>query len=363
MDGYAASGTGDRADNLHTESATPERVLALVEDAARVATSKVSAIHKITQMTHILALNATIEAARAGAAGKCFAVVAGEVKSVAGEIARLASEMDGELREAFEALSAVGQRMASEIRGQRLVDLALNAIETMDRNLYERSCDVRWWATDAAVIQAATDRTPDACAHVAKRLGVILAAYTVYLDLWLCDMNGVVLANGRLDRFPGVKGSCVAREAWFRDVLATPSGEEFVGAYVAVNSALGNVPVATFAAAVRRNGDAHGKPIGVLGIHFDWGPQADAVVRGVRLSPEERDRSRVLLVDATGLVLAASDGNGVLRERISLPACQQECGFATDQSGRTVAFHRTPGYETYRGMGWSGVIVQEPSNK
>ncbi len=361
MDGYVAAGSTNGPASTQQGSATPERVLALVDDAAKVATSKVSAIQKITQQTRILALNATIEAARAGEVGKGFAVVAGEVKSVAGEIARLSSEMDGELRAAFTALSAVGQRMASEMRGERLVDLALNAIEIIDRNLYERTCDVRWWATDAALVQAAINGTPDACAHTAERLGVILSAYTVYLDLWLCDLDGVVLANGRPDRYPSVKGSSVAGEAWFRDALATTSGEEFAVADVAANSALGGVPVATYAATVRSGGNAHGKPIGVLGVHFDWGPQADAVVRGVRLTPEERDRSRVLLVDAVGRVLAASDGNGVLQERISLPAGRQERGFTASDAGQTLAFHRTPGYETYRGLGWYGVIVQEPN--
>ena len=363
MDGYVAPGSTNGTAATQPGNATPEGVLALVDDASKVATSKVSAIQKITQQTRILALNATIEAARAGEAGKGFAVVAGEVKSVAAEIARLSSEMDGELRAAFTALSAVGQRMASEMRGERLVDLALNAIEIIDRNLYERTCDVRWWATDAAVVQAVTEGTPDACAHAAARLGVILSAYTVYLDLWLCDINGVVLANGRPDRYPGVKGSSVAGEGWFRDALTTTSGEEFAVADVSANSALGGVPVATYAATVRSGGVARGKPIGVLGIHFDWGPQADAVVRGVRLSPEERDRSRVLLVDAAGRVLAASDGNGVLQERVVLPAGRQECGFATNESGQMVAFHRTPGYETYRGLGWCGVIVQAPSNR
>ena len=31
---------------------------------------------------------------------------------------------------------------------------------------------------------------------------------------------------------------------------------------------------------------------------------------------------------------------------------------AADQS--TVAFHATPGYETYRGLGWYGVIKRKP---
>ena len=39
--------------------------------------------------------------------------------------------------------------MAEQAQGARLADLALNAIEIIDRNLYERTCDVRWWATDS----------------------------------------------------------------------------------------------------------------------------------------------------------------------------------------------------------------------
>jgi hypothetical protein len=338
--------------------ASPERVLALADHAASIAAAKVKAIHAITAQTRILALNATIEAARAGDMGKGFAVVAGEVKSVAGEVARLAGEMDGELRQAFQALKAVGERMSSEMRGQRLVDLALNAIEIIDRNLYERTCDVRWWATDAAVVDAAALPDEARCAHAARRLGVILGAYTVYLDLWLCDAAGRVIANGHPDRYPGVRGLSVAGEAWFREALATRSGDDFAVADVAPCAALGGVPVATYAAAVRADGEAEGRVLGVLGIHFDWGPQADAVVRGVRLTPEERARTRVLLVDADGRVLADSNGGGT-GERVALPAGQGEGGFATDARGRTTAFHRTPGYETYRGLGWSGVIVQE----
>src|ERR1700722_9053840 len=91
--------------------ASPEQVLRYVDAGAHISDVKVHDIHSITAHTHILAINATIEAARAGEAGRGFSIVANEVKRVAGEIARHATEMDTELRTAFQALRQVGTRM------------------------------------------------------------------------------------------------------------------------------------------------------------------------------------------------------------------------------------------------------------
>ncbi|MBR0645591.1 methyl-accepting chemotaxis protein [Plastoroseomonas hellenica] len=337
------------------EAATPEAVLALVEAAARVAAAKAQAIQAITAQTRILALNATIEAARAGEAGRGFAVVAGEVKAVSAEVGRLAAQMETELAGAFTALRQVGERMAAEVRGERMIDLARNAIEIMDRNLYERSCDVRWWATDSAVVDAAAAPEQAALAYAEHRLGVILGAYTVYLDLWLCDAAGRVIAHGRPDRFRDVRGFDVSRESWFRAAMESASGDDYAVADVAACAALGGAPVATYAAAVREGAAARGRPIGVLGIHFDWAPQARAVVQGVRV---DGANSRVLLLDSRHRVLAASDGRGLLAEVVALRTEGREAGSYRDAEGRGITFHKTPGYETYQGLGWYGAIVQ-----
>ena len=94
-------------------------------------------------------------------------------------------------------------------------------------------------------------------------------------------------------------------------------------------------------------------------IHFDWEPQARAIVKGVRLSESEKARTRVLLVDADKRVIAASDEQGILSERIQLDTGGRKHGFYHDGNGHAVAFHETPGYETYAGLGWYGVILQE----
>jgi len=53
---------------------------------------------------------------------------------------------------------------------------------------------------------------------------------------------------------------------------------------------------------------------GVIVVHFDWTPQAQTVVDGVRLTPEERDRTRVLLLDSNHRIIASSDHQGVLSQ-------------------------------------------------
>jgi len=189
-------------------------------------------------------------------------------------------------------------------------------------------------------------------------LGVILGAYTVYLDLWLCGIDGKVLAHGRPGKYPHVRGQDVSREPWFAQAMATRSGDEYAVADIAASAALDGAPVATYAAAIREGGQAGGKPIGVLGIHFDWGPQAAAVVNGVRLTEEEASRTRVMLLDAQHRVIASSDAQGVLKETVALDTANANAGTYADKQERIVAFHLTPGYETYRGLGWYGCIVQ-----
>ena len=325
----------------------------MTAEVNQVACEKTKSIQKITNQMKMLALNALIESSRAGAQGAGFAVVAQEVRNVGQQVETIARELESQLTNRTGNLMTSIAQMADRSRGERMVDLSLNAIELIDRNLYERTCDVRWWATDSAVVDCAAAPDAAAVAHVSERLAVILGAYTVYLDLWLCDLDGNVLANGRADRF-NVVGQNVASTKWFRAARALRSGDDYAAGDVECQPLLGNAQVATYCASVRAGGKANGKPTGVLAIHFDWEPQARAIVQGVRVGAA--DKARVLLVDSNFRVIAASDGQGLLTERVSLPLEGRRSGFYQDRSGALIAFHATPGYETYKGLGWFGVI-------
>jgi methyl-accepting chemotaxis protein len=93
---------------------TDDTVRGLAE-AARQIGAVVKLISDIAAQTNLLALNATIEAARAGEAGKSFAVVASEVKSLANqtakatdEIATQISSVQGVTHAAVEAIRKIG---------------------------------------------------------------------------------------------------------------------------------------------------------------------------------------------------------------------------------------------------------------
>jgi hypothetical protein len=339
----------------------PHRIVPLAFDLSATASAHAEEIKEFTTRTRLLALNALIESAHAGNAGKGFAVIANEVKDISQSISEVSARFTNQVDQKTHDIERIGQQIMSDIadlRGNRLADLALNMIDVIDRNLYERSCDVRWWATDAAVVARCERRSEASAQATAKRLAVILDNYTVYLDIWICDRAGKVLANGRPERYGKVFAADAGAHAWFGKALSCEPGGYAVGD-ISRCPELDNRQVATYAAPVRRDGAGNGEALGVICIFFDWQAQAQTVVDAVRLLPEEKARTRCLIVDAQGLVIAASDRQGVLSEVIRLQNRGQSLGHYHDKNGdQTVAYALTPGYETYRGLGWFGVLVQ-----
>ncbi|EEA01436.1 methyl-accepting chemotaxis sensory transducer [Burkholderia sp. H160] len=349
---------------MNLNMSNPQAIVDLTHEVRRLATSKISDINDINRETTFLALNALIEAARAGNAGKGFAVVANQVKHVSKRISEITTDLNKDLAGSLSTLTQLGDSMIDRLRshdGQRCADLALNMIDVIDRNLYERSCDVRWWATDSAVVECLANGTPASSEHACERLSVILDSYTVYRDLWVVDENGVVVANGRPSLYP-VRGQNMAGTELFKAAMKTKSGADYVARDVEVLEPLRHTQVAGYSTAIRAGGLTHGRVLGVLIIFFDWAPQAGAVVKGVRLSEEEWTRTRCMIVDSSFRVIAASDDKGILTERIALQPDGKQTGFYRAPNGTTVSFAATPGYETYRGLGWYGVICQRTAD-
>jgi hypothetical protein len=197
----------------------------------------------------------------------------------------------------------------------------------------------------------------------AHRLSVILKAYTVYYDIVLVDLQGVVIANGRPSTYHS-QGTQQSKAPWFQAAMATGSGDEFGFQSVHESPLVGARRALVYSCKVCQSGDAKSQPIGVLGVVFNWDSLAQKIVHETPIEESIRASTRVCIVDDNGHVLADSRDR-VLQENLELP--ERAALFAQKKNSKRttidakdvlVAHAQSPGFETYR-TGWHSLIIEE----
>src|SRR5690606_25323724 len=107
---------------LAQQLTTTSDVMSRVNDEANNIGGILATIRGIAEQTNLLALNAAIEAARAGEQGRGFAVVADEVRSLAGRT----QQATDEIRQMIETLQSQSKQAVSEItNGKTDADLCV----------------------------------------------------------------------------------------------------------------------------------------------------------------------------------------------------------------------------------------------
>jgi Methyl-accepting chemotaxis protein (MCP) signalling domain len=357
-------GSVNRSDSSYSRKSSSvdggsDHILRLVRQLNATMDSAIEEINEINSRTKLLALNARIEAARAGDYGAAFGVVAAEMQKLSSSTADAANQMATRTQRNIQQLLDV---IGTSVRGTRLSDIAYVNIDVIDRNLYERSCDVRWWATDASLVDALTNRSRDTAQYASERLSTILDSYTVYWDIVLCDIKGKVIANGRPNRYRSTDRD-VARAPWYSKAMATKDGTAFAFESAHKSPLINDETTLIYSAAVRKGGKVDAPAIGALGVLFNWDKFAQSIVKNTPLAANERDTTRVLIADDQGRILADSFGRQLVE---TIPISWLECveseakGFKTesiDGKPHCIGYANAPGFENYT-TGWNSLVIQ-----
>lgn len=198
--------------------------------------------------------------------------------------------------------------------------LASLAIDIMDRNLYERANDCRWWALTSSFQQRlAGEGGSGEDTKIAAILSYINGLYTVYSNLFVFGGDGVIRAVSQ-PAYQHLVGTEVS-EPWVQATLSLTSSQQYAVSAFAPTALYDGLPTYIYAAAIA-SPDAGTRPVGGIGIVFDGRPQFEAMLRDAlpRAGGAVVAGAFGLFVDERGRVIATTTETVNVGETVDLDA-------------------------------------------
>ncbi len=261
--------------------------------------------------------------------------------SLLGHLSNLKTDMVG-VRQGFvdltaELLSCLAEETLAHVT-QALGYQAQIAVDVLTRNLFERTADIGFLATDSEIVNACVSGDDQVMADLRPRFASYVAKYTVYKDIVLMRLDGQVLARLQ-DGFTGRSNSSILAEA-------ASTTESYIETY-APTDFCGGGEALTYAYRV----ESGGKAVGILALEFDVRTEVRTI-----LAPLCNRNEMLAFLDKEGRVLLSSD-------RVLLPMGYQvplrPGAVSLRLSGvQYIVAQRSPQpYQGYAGPGWSAVAL------
>jgi len=273
---------------------------------------------------------------------------------------RLTSELLGQL--GLETLKKVTREIGS--KAQVAVDIVI-------RNLFERTADIGFLATDDDIREFLIEMgrlkgqleepglTKEQAVSISKvrekhaarivdRFHEYVAKYSVYFNIILMDTQGAVLAQLDQENDVAVSGDPLIEEA-----LHTTG--EFVEVFKHSDLMRSQNKSLLYAYRVTASNSPDSEPLGVLCLCFRFENEMEGVFRNLS---KEGDFSVMTLLDDSGSVIASSDAHHIplgAKLNFDISAKYKIMKFAgREYLARTCP---TKGYQGFHGLGWYGHVM------
>ena len=246
----------------------------------------------------LLVLNGKIASARKNAAE--FMPVLEAIKQIGSDIANIFNASVKSLQEVTV--------MSSHLNNAGF--LASLAVDIMDRNLYERANDCRWWALTSAFRRnlAKSDLSDADTSEISEILSYINTLYTVYTNLYLYDTQGEILAVSSPQQLGSV-GMRVDESSGFRSAMVNADSQSYSVSSFTPTALYNDRHTYIYNAAITDLTDTS-KVLGGIGIVFDSEPQLAVMLSEVL--PKEPDgsimqNSFAVFTDRKGMILSVAN--------------------------------------------------------
>ena len=182
------------------------------------------------------------------------------------------------------------------------------AIDIMDRNLYERANDCRWWALTSEFrrILSLPVINNEEATKAENILQYINNLYTVYTNLVLYDRTGKVIAVSNPSE-GGLVGTSLG-ESWVDSTIRISSTQDYCVSDFEATQLYMNKPTYIYNAAIKSLENSK-QVIGGIGIVFDSAPQFEAMLKDTL----PRDKTGAVIdgcfaafIDETGHVISST---------------------------------------------------------